>query len=453
MNGFSAFLQLQKVDVSKRQVWGTAAIEQPDRAREIMDYEKSLPNFLNWSRDMVQASGGLSKGNVRAMHGDIAAGKVIHFEPRDDTKSIYVGAEIVDENEWQKVLKGVYTGFSVGGSYGSKWPDPVLGGYTRYEAKPVEISLVDVPCMPGAQFEVVKADGSSEMRKLHSAESMESVQVMTAQVDPESFIFTSVGVADLIKGAGMETKELLEKLNASADPAMQELAKELQKAFPSAKKEKDSEEESAPEGGDKEQSKGNPFTAKDKKSKAEDAAAEGETVEHEESETDEEEAQEEATGEESDEQTAGATDPAKNEEVRAIVIQLLEELGFVQEQGGQPGAPTAMKFVTVETLQKRMSDREGDLQKMYDEVNARQKDITADLAKLSTTVDEMEKRGGPAPVIRDLGSLTPESAGAMQKAALLRDVIDKTSDPIAKQALQAELTTLEIKKVQTNQSK
>ena len=114
-----------------------------------MDYEKSLPNFLNWSRDMAQASGGLSKGNVRAMHADVAAGKVIHFEPRDDTKSIYIGAEIVDENEWQKVLKGVYTGFSVGGSYGKKWPDPVLGGYTRYEAKPVEISLVDVPCMPG----------------------------------------------------------------------------------------------------------------------------------------------------------------------------------------------------------------------------------------------------------------------------------------------------------------
>ncbi|HMW87559.1 MAG TPA: hypothetical protein PKD65_16160, partial [Nitrospira sp.] len=153
MNGFSTFLQLQKVDVAKREVWGVAALEQADRAREIMDYEKSLPNFINWSRDMNKASGGQSLGNVRAMHRDVAAGKVIHFEPRDETKSIYVGAKIVDDNEWKKVLEGVYTGFSVGGSYGAKWPDPVLEGVTRYEAKPVEISLVDVPCMPGAMFE------------------------------------------------------------------------------------------------------------------------------------------------------------------------------------------------------------------------------------------------------------------------------------------------------------
>ena len=427
MNKFSTFLQLQKVDISKREVWGTAAIEQPDRAREIMDYEKSLTNFLNWSRDMAKASGGLSQGNVRAMHGDIAAGKLIHFEPRDDTKSIYVGAKIVDDNEWKKVLEGVYTGFSVGGSYGKKWPDPTLPGFTRYEAKPVEISLVDVPCMPGAQFEVVKADGSSEMRKLYSADSMES--------DEQG---KSVGIADLIKGAGMQTNELLEKMNASSDPAMQELATELKKAFPPAKEKEDEESATAD---DKKQDKPNPFD----KSKKEDAAAEGETKEHEESETPEEEAQEDATGEESEEQTANTPDPAQTEAVRAVVIQLLEELGFVQEQGGQPGAPTAMKFVTVENLQKRMADREDELKKAYDAVSARQTEITSDLVKLSTTVDEMEKRGGPAPILRDLGSLTPELAGAMQKAAALRDVIAKTTDPIVEQALRNELTVLEIK--------
>lgn len=244
----------------------------------------------------------------------------------------------------------------------------------------------------------------------------------------------------------MKTNEVLEKLKASTDPAMQELAIELSKAFPPAKKEEDSEEDSTPDGGDKKQSKkGNPFEAK--KSKAEDAAAEGETVEHEEAETDEEEAQEEATGEESDEQTAGTADPARTEEVRAIVIQLLEELGFVQEQGSQTGAPTVMKFAAVESLQKRLTDRESELQKAYDTILARQAEITGDLVKVANSVEAMEKRGGPAPVIRDLGELTRESAGDMQKVAILRDLIAKTSDPSAKQALQNELTVLEIKKV------
>ncbi|MFK5282620.1 hypothetical protein ACI3PL_23955, partial [Lacticaseibacillus paracasei] len=62
-----------------------------------------------------------------------------------------------------------------------------------------------------------------------------------------------------------------------------------------------------------------------------------------------------------------------------------------------------------------------------------------------TSLSDMEKRGGPAPIIRDLGALTPEAAGSMQKGAMLRDVIAKTTDPVVRQALQAELTTLEIK--------
>lgn len=165
MNGFSAFVTLQKVDVAKREVWGVAAVEQPDRAGEIMDYALSKANFVKWSKDMEKATQGKSKGNLRGMHNDIAAGKVIHFEPNDEKKLFYIGTKVVDDNEWRKVLEGVYTGFSVGGSYGKKWADPANIGLTRYEAKPVEISLVDVPCMPGAQFEVVKADGATEMRK------------------------------------------------------------------------------------------------------------------------------------------------------------------------------------------------------------------------------------------------------------------------------------------------
>lgn len=585
MNGFSTFLQLQKVDVAKREVWGVAALEQPDRAGEIMDYEKSLPNFLNWSRDMEKASGGRSLGNVRAMHKDTAAGKVIHLEPRDSDKSIYIGAKIVDDNEWKKVLEGVYTGFSVGGSYGLKWPDAMLKNITRYEAKPVEISLVDVPCMPGAQFEIVKADGSSELRKLltkgdfeghpfrgnqwsdgettnggdnlpdrfvdvskplseedkaKNAEADRQFEEAKAKFEAASSHKTewntevsrgisgtsSMSAADrkkkiseiskkgdrwtgmsldtlrneqdkhsqmlyqkfgeenvkrgnypqeykdyqndmsawndilysarfksikkLLEGAEMNATELLNKLNASVDPAMRKLADELNKAFPPAKKEDkaDPEQESADpsaEGGDKKQdkpkSKDNPFAAKDKTA---DAEAEGESVEHENAETDEEEAVEEETGAESDEQTAGQPDTNQTEAIRAVVIQLLEELGFVQKQGDE------MKMAAgVGELQKRLATQENDLQKAYDSLTARNKELTGDLAKLTVAVEDMAKRGGPAPVIRDLGVIGAESVAALQKAAALKDVIAQTTDPSVRQALQNQLATLEIKQIQS----
>lgn len=156
---FARFIPITKVDVERREVWGIAAEEAPDKLGEIMDFEASVPHFIAWSKGIQAASGGRSLGNVRAMHGKVAAGKLIHMEPRADSKTIYVGAKVVDEGEWKKVIEGVYTGFSIGGSYGRRWADPQRPQFRRYEAKPIELSLVDNPAMYGATFEVVKANG------------------------------------------------------------------------------------------------------------------------------------------------------------------------------------------------------------------------------------------------------------------------------------------------------
>ena len=96
------------------------------------------------------------------MHSRIAAGKLTDIAFDDEGKRILVAAKIVDDDEWQKVVEGVYTGFSQGGRYVKRWNDPETG-MTRYTADPTEISLVDVPCLPGATFEVVK-DGVVEKR-------------------------------------------------------------------------------------------------------------------------------------------------------------------------------------------------------------------------------------------------------------------------------------------------
>ena len=85
------------------------------------------------------------------MHSRIAAGKLTDIAFDDEGKRILVAAKIVDDDEWQKVVEGVYTGFSQGGRYVKRWSDPETG-MTRYTAEPSEISMVDVPCLPGATF-------------------------------------------------------------------------------------------------------------------------------------------------------------------------------------------------------------------------------------------------------------------------------------------------------------
>jgi hypothetical protein len=178
------FVPLTKVDAEQRLVYGTAAVEQLDKSGEIFDYTTSKPLFEKWSADInalslpaVQAFGesARSHGNLREMHGKLAAGKLAQPLGFDDlNKTIQVCAKVTDDKAWAKVQDGVYTGFSIGGDYDKIWEDTVIKHGTRaakrYTAQPTELSLVDNPCMPGATFSVVKADGSEELRKFTTVE-------------------------------------------------------------------------------------------------------------------------------------------------------------------------------------------------------------------------------------------------------------------------------------------
>jgi len=44
-----------------------------------------------------------------------------------------------------------------GGRYLKRWPDPDQPSLTRYTAEPVEVSLVDHPCLPERRFALIKA--------------------------------------------------------------------------------------------------------------------------------------------------------------------------------------------------------------------------------------------------------------------------------------------------------
>jgi len=154
------FLPIRKVDEEQRLVYGVITEEVLDKAGEIMDYEGSRPLFEKWSQGIAAATEGKSYGNVRVMHTNKVAGVLnqeLVFD--DEAKTIEACAKVIDDTEWAMVLAGGYTGFSIGGRYQKRWE---VDGQKRFIAEPVEVSLVDNPCVPTATFSFVKADGTEE---------------------------------------------------------------------------------------------------------------------------------------------------------------------------------------------------------------------------------------------------------------------------------------------------
>ncbi len=195
---FHVFFPITKVDAVRREVWGRGAQEVPDASGEILDWATSKPFIRAWSEDAFKRSGGKSKGNIRAMHQPIAAGRLLDLQLVDAEKAVDLGSEIVDDQEWRKVEKGVYTGYSIGGKYVKRWIDPLNPSLMRYTARPTEFSLVDVPAIPTATFTLVKADGTEELRKFES---------VLADADAPTFTVTGGGTVETLRVTNMTTGE------------------------------------------------------------------------------------------------------------------------------------------------------------------------------------------------------------------------------------------------------
>jgi hypothetical protein len=164
------FATITKVDEERREVEGVLAEEARDKENEKMDYATSKPFFEKWNAQFAEKTDGKSVGNLRAMHQKIAAGKFLSMDYDDAQKVIRVIAKVVDDKEWKNVVEGVYTGFSIGARVvGKKWRD-TEDGTLRWTADPFEGSLVDNPCMYGASFTAVRADGAQDVIKFVGSE-------------------------------------------------------------------------------------------------------------------------------------------------------------------------------------------------------------------------------------------------------------------------------------------
>jgi hypothetical protein len=218
------FAHITKVDEERREVWGRATQEVVDKSGEIFDYESSKPYFQSWSDEVKADSGGKSLGNIRSMHGKVAAGKVIAIDFNDAEKAIDIGTKIVDDNEWEKVMEGVHTGFSIGGMYVKKWTD---GDYQRFTANPNEISIVDRPCVPTAKFfDIIKSDGSVEKKEFSMSKAGGEVNVGGA---PEAAVDELARMID----AGVITPARLIEL-AKADKPQEDPKPGTETASPAA---------------------------------------------------------------------------------------------------------------------------------------------------------------------------------------------------------------------------
>jgi hypothetical protein len=171
MTDMKVFIPITKIDAARRLVYGVVTAEKPDVTGEVCDYASTKPLYQQWSQKFASATDGRSLGNLRAMHGNIAAGKLVEIAFNDEAKQVEICGKVVDDAEWQKVEEGVYTCFSQGGRYLKRWPDPERPSLIRYTAEPLEVSLVDHPCLPEATFAVLKADGSTELRKFKAGAS------------------------------------------------------------------------------------------------------------------------------------------------------------------------------------------------------------------------------------------------------------------------------------------
>jgi HK97 family phage prohead protease len=138
------YLPIAKVDAAKRLVYGYASTEARDDQGEVVKREalqEALGDYMRF-------------GNIREMHQLSAVGKAQNAEI--DDKGLYLGAKVVDDRAWEKVVEGVYNGFSIGG----KVIERAAGDYkTINKLRLDEISLVDRPANPEAVFDCWKRSG------------------------------------------------------------------------------------------------------------------------------------------------------------------------------------------------------------------------------------------------------------------------------------------------------
>jgi len=174
-----------KVDRERRIVRGFATLDNVDRQGDRILPEANVRAFEK------------SRRNLREMHSNIAAGRVVDFQEQEfydantgaSYRGIYVEAYVSKgaESTWEKVLDGTLSGFSIGGSIldASTEFDKAAGTSVRIikDYTLDELSLVDNPANPLANvtgfeknlFTMENVDGHTMVKGMVADTKVENV--------------------------------------------------------------------------------------------------------------------------------------------------------------------------------------------------------------------------------------------------------------------------------------
>lgn len=138
----------------RRMAWGYASTETPGSTTKVIvtnrAIRKVLPGWLEW-------------GNIREMHGMVAAGNTVPEDAAMDERGLYIGAQIDDDQAWKKIVGKTYKGFSVGIRYRpSRMTDhPTRPGVRVIDEDAIEtmdeISICDRPEVEDTKIDRVSA--------------------------------------------------------------------------------------------------------------------------------------------------------------------------------------------------------------------------------------------------------------------------------------------------------
>jgi hypothetical protein len=90
MDDMNIFVPITKIDAAQRLVYGVVTAERPDISGEVCDYASTKPLYQKWSRNFASVTDGKSLGNLRAMHSNVAAGKLVEIAFNDEHKRIEI---------------------------------------------------------------------------------------------------------------------------------------------------------------------------------------------------------------------------------------------------------------------------------------------------------------------------------------------------------------------------
>ena len=146
-NDINLSVPFTKVNREKRTVSGFATLDNLDQTGDVVTSEASVKAFEGF------------RGNIREMHGSLAVGKMVSFNPETfydpATKEFYNGVYVTAyiskgaQDSWEKVLDGTLSGFSIGGKIkeSDNEVNKATGKTVRFikDYELMELSIVDSP--------------------------------------------------------------------------------------------------------------------------------------------------------------------------------------------------------------------------------------------------------------------------------------------------------------------